>query len=66
MDGALGDREWYKIRQACEGYIHAEEEPFKDTSDPKYTFSYICESGFMTLKDSFTEIALLASKEIEL
>ena len=62
----MGDREWYKIRRISEGFIEGDEEPFRNIQDPKYTFQYICEAGFYQLKEKYVEIALLASKEIEL
>ena len=43
LDPALGDKEWYKIRKISAGQIEEDPEPFKNTSDPKYTFQFICE-----------------------
>lgn len=48
------------------GWIENDPEPFKNVKNPKYTFKYICESGVTQLKDKYIEIALQATKEIEL
>ena len=66
MDPLLGDEEWIMLRKVTTGFVKDDPEPFRNPKDPKYTFQFICEGGFIECRERYMEVALKINKQVEL